>query len=118
MRKRRVVITGMGAATPLGGNVAETWKGLIAGRSGIGPITLFDASTFPTRIAGEVRTSDPARWSARGEEFSQLGRNSLFALDAAAEAMKDAGLSAGEDSRRLGVYFGAGDGGFDFPKYA
>ena len=59
---RRVVITGMGARTPLGNSVKETWQGLLEGRSGIGPITIFDASSFPTKIAGEVKKCDFGKW--------------------------------------------------------
>ena len=116
---RRVVITGMGAMTPLGNNVRDTWKGLCEGRSGVRDITIFNAKSFPTKIAGEVKGADLAKWSKKGEEFSFLGRNSLFALEAAEEAMKDAGLKAlSVDPSRLGIYFGAGDGGFDFEEYA
>lgn len=117
--KTRVVITGMGAVTPLGKNVAETWKALLAGQSGVAPITLFDASRFPTKIAGEVKEDHLAHWQKRGAEFAHLGRNSIFALDAAEEAMRQAGLLENKtDQERLGVYFGAGDGGFNFKQYA
>ena len=117
--KRRVVITGMGAMTPLGNSVRDTWKGLCEGRSGVRRITIFDAESFPTKIAGEVKGADLAKWQKAGEEFSFLGRNSLFALEAAKEAMGDAGLSGlSRDPERLGIYFGAGDGGFDFQEYA
>jgi len=113
---RRVVITGMGAVTPLAGNVASTWKGLVEGRSGVGPITLFDASTFPTKIAGEVKELAAEKWKKRFGEL--LGRNSLFALQAAEEAVADARLDGRGDRTRIGIYFGAGDGGFDFAQYA
>jgi 3-oxoacyl-[acyl-carrier-protein] synthase II len=117
--EKRIVITGMGAVTPLGNNVRDTWQGLCEGRSGIRQITIFDAGNFPTKIAGEVKGADFAKWSKAGEEFSFLGRNSLFALEAADEAMKDAGLdNRRPESERLGIYFGAGDGGFDFQEYA
>ena len=116
--ERRVVITGMGARTPLGNSVKETWKGLLEGRSGIGPITIFDASSFPTKIAGEVKNADVTKWQKKGPQFSQLGRNSLFALEAAEEASRDAKLDPDKKDPRLGVYFGAGDAGFDFPVYA
>ncbi len=115
---RRVVITGMGAMTPLGNSVQETWRGLLEGRSGIGPITVFDASNFPTKIAGEVRNGDFQKWEKKGPAFDRLGRNSLFALEAAQEAARDAGLDGKIKPERLGIYFGAGDGGFDFPQYA
>lgn len=115
---RRVVITGMGLMTPLANSVAETWKGLIEGRSGIGPITVFDASSFPTKIAGEVKGGDFAKWDRKGGEFVRLGRNSLFALEAAEQAVRDAGIRDKIEPERWGIYFGAGDGGFDFPQYA
>jgi 3-oxoacyl-[acyl-carrier-protein] synthase II len=119
MDDRRVVITGMGAVTPLGNNVTDTWRGLTQGRSGIGKITLFDASRFPTTIAGEIKNFDAGKWAAKNKNFSFLGRNSLFALEAAAEAMQDSGLDQNKiNPSRLGVYFGAGDGGFDFAEYA
>ena len=64
MSKRRVVVTGLGIVSPLGNDLATSWDGIVNGRSGIGPITHFDASAFPTRIAGEVKDFDPARWIA------------------------------------------------------
>lgn len=96
------VITGIGAVTPLGLNAAETWAGLLAGRSGIGPITLFDASELPVRIAGEVSGFDPAelldaKRARRSARFSQL------AIMAAREAVEDAGLGPGGSTERIGV---------------
>ena len=117
MSTNRVVITGMGAVTPLANNVRDTWHGLCEGKSGIGPLTLFNAESFPTRIAGEVKKTDFfPRWQKPGARW---GRNSLFALEAAAEAMAEAGLKDHRlDPARVGIYFGAGDGGFDFEEYA
>lgn len=116
---RRVVITGLGAVTPLAHDAPSTWKALVEGRSGVGPITLFNASTFPTRIAGEVKNFSASRWTKKSDDFRFIGRNSLFALEAATEAVRDAGFDAGRiDPERLGVYFGAGDGGFNFEEYA
>lgn len=116
---KRVVITGLGAVTPLGNDVPRTWKALCEGASGVGNITIFDASTFPTHIAGEVKNFDFKKWTARAKDNAYLGRNSFFALEAAEEALKDAGLDQKKpDARRFGVYFGAGDGGFDFSNYA
>jgi 3-oxoacyl-[acyl-carrier-protein] synthase II len=116
MMEHRIVITGMGAVTPLAEDVRGTWKALCEGRSGVGAITLFDAQSFPTQIAGEVKKKDFSLWQKPG---LKLGRNSLFALQAADEALTEAGL---EDHRldplRVGIYFGAGDGGFDFEEYA
>ena len=89
---RRVVVTGMGMVTPVGRDLESTWSALLAGRSGVGPIALFDARTFPTRIAAEVQDfrlddylDDAARWA-------EHSRNSQFALAAAKMAMKDSGL--------------------------
>jgi 3-oxoacyl-[acyl-carrier-protein] synthase II len=85
----------------------------------VGAITLFDATTFPTRIAGEVKHFPASRWTEKSPDFRFIGRNSLFALEAASEAFRDAGLDAAKiDAERLGVYFGAGDGGFNFEEYA
>lgn len=117
--KKRVVITGMGAMTPIGKNVPQTWKALIEGKSGIRRITLFNAESFPTKIAGEVKDADFSFWQAKGAEYSALGRNSLFALEAVQEAMQQSGLLEKRiDPTRLGIYFGAGDGGFNFKQYA
>jgi 3-oxoacyl-[acyl-carrier-protein] synthase II len=118
MPEKRVVITGMGAVTPLANSVADTWKGLVQGRSGIGPITIFDASTFPTNIAGEIKNLDMAVWNSRVES-PYLGRNSFFALEAAQQAVADARIDTQVvDPVRYGIYFAAGDGGFNFEQYA
>lgn len=112
---RRVVITGIGTVTPLGLSVRETWSGLLMGRSGIGPITLFDASEFPTRIAGEVRDFDFERWKWRDPALKQASRSTFFALQAAEEAFKDSHLRPfNMNPERFGIYFGAGDSGVDF----
>lgn len=119
MDRKRVVITGIGAVTPLGNNVKETWRGLVEGRSGIGNISIFDAFGFPTQIAGEIKAFDFSKWLKKEGMPSSIGRNSHFALEAAAEAIENSGFNSARVSRnRLGVYFGAGDGGFDFPEYA
>src|SRR5699024_10858460 len=87
---RRVVITGCGAVTPLGGTAATTWDGLAAGRSGVRPIELFDAQTYPVRIAGQVPDLDADALELPGAE--ELSRQGRFGLAAAAEAIRDAGL--------------------------
>ncbi len=116
--RRRVVVTGMGAVTPLGLSLPETWKNLLAGKSGIGPITLFDASEFPVRIAGEVRGFDFAQWRNRNEAWAQAGRSTFFALQAAREAFQDAQLERGAgEPERFGLYFAAGDWGIDFERF-
>ncbi len=111
--EERVVITGMGALTPVGLNVEETWAGLVAGRSGITAITQFDASHLPIRIAGEVKGFDPTDYIPF-KEVRRMARASHLALAAGLQAMADAGL--GEqvpDPERSGVVMGTGVGGFD-----
>jgi 3-oxoacyl-[acyl-carrier-protein] synthase II len=107
---RRVVITGLGAITPLGHSVAETWTGLVEGRCGIGPLTLFDASTFETRIGGEVQNFDPSavRNQTRPAIAEALDRKNALGWVAAAEAFRDAGLQPGEgyEPGRLGIALG------------
>ena len=117
MEDRRVVITGLGAVTPLGKNAPDTWRGLLEGRSGVRRISLFDASTFPTKIAGEVKNFGIAQ--AASDKLRFAGRHSLFALTAAEEAVHDSGIRNSKiNPERFGVYFGAGDGGFNFAQYA
>jgi len=108
----------MGAVTPLGNNVRDTWLRVTQGKSGVGPITLFDASTFATRIAGEVKGFPFEKWLERNPPLACATRSTFFALQAAAEAYKDAGLRPfSVDSRRFGIYFGAGDSGIDFDPF-
>ena len=91
MSRRRVVVTGLGLVCPVGVGVEESWQALIAGKSGIGPISHYDASTFPTRIAGEVRGFEPEKYMDR-KEVRRNDRFIQFALAAADMAMKDSGL--------------------------
>jgi 3-oxoacyl-[acyl-carrier-protein] synthase II len=107
---RRVVVTGLGAVTPLGNDARSTWRAALAGESGIGWITTFDASEFPVRIAAEVKDFDPTT-VASPKEVRKLDRNVLLALGAATEAMADAGMN-GFDPSRAGVVFGTAIGGF------
>ena len=110
---RRVVITGIGLVTPLGIGIEENWQALTAGRSGIAPITQFDASAFATHIAGEVKGFDPTRWMEKREAKS-IDRFLQFALAAGKMALEDAGLPQkfeGEAAERAGCYVGAGLGG-------
>ena len=110
---RRVVVTGMGMLTALGNDVASTWAGMVAGRSGIGPITAFDASRLNARIAGEVKDFDPSRVIDR-KEMRRMDRYIQFGLVAARQAMDQAGLPArleGEEAERTGVILGTGLGG-------
>ena len=111
MSRRRVVVTGLGLVSPVGVGVEASWSALVAGKSGIAPITLFDASTFPTRIAGEVKGFEPAQFMDR-KEVRRNDRFIHFALAAAEMAVKDAGLDmAKEDADRVGCIVGAGIGG-------
>jgi len=110
---RRVVVTGMGAITPLGHSVAETWNAAMAGRSGIGPITQFDSSSVATGFAGEVREWDPESVIIK-REARRLDRSAQLFIGAAQQAMDDAGLDfvADEaDADRAGVIVGSGLGG-------
>ncbi len=111
MSRRRVVVTGLGLVSPVGNGVEESWSALLAGKSGIGPITQFDASTFPTRIAGEVKGFDPEKYLDRKE----VRRNDRFihlAMAAADQAFRDSGLDmARENPERVGAIVGSGLGG-------
>lgn len=109
---RRVVITGLGTVNPLGNSVADFWQAIRAGKSGVGPITRFDASEYQTRIAAEVKDFDPANYMDR-REARKMDLFSQYAVAASLEAMRDAGLEAGvDDPARLGVMLGVGIGGF------
>src|SRR6266568_4209403 len=111
MSRRRVVVTGLGLVSPVGVGLEPSWSALVAGKSGIAPITLFDASTFPTRIAGEVKGFDPAQFMDR-KEARRNDRFIQFALAAAEMAVKDAGLDMSKvDAERVGCIVGAGIGG-------
>ncbi|MBA3365486.1 MAG: beta-ketoacyl-ACP synthase II [Actinobacteria bacterium] len=107
---RRVGVTGLGAVTPLGNDVASTWDAALAGRSGIDFIRSFDASDFPVRIAAEVKDFDPSA-VASPREVRKLDRNVLLALAAAKEATADAQLN-GFDPARVGIVLGSAIGGF------
>ncbi len=116
--RRRVVITGMGAITPLGHGVEEMFRALCEGRNGVGPIRNFDARRFPTTFAAEVKDFDLGRWIKDPGRFDDTGVNTRFALAAARQALEDAGLleeqHPGVDRTRFGVYFGSGEGIQDF----
>jgi 3-oxoacyl-[acyl-carrier-protein] synthase II len=108
---RRVVITGIGLATPLGCGTEKNWQALIAGRSGIGPLTLFDCSDFPVRFAGQVNDFDPAAFIDK-KEIKRADRFAQFALAAAQMAMDDSGYVIERDlAHRVGVVIGVGMGG-------
>jgi 3-oxoacyl-[acyl-carrier-protein] synthase II len=109
MDGRRVVVTGLGAVTSLGKDLASTWEGLAAGRSGIGPITLFDASAFRTHLAAEIKELPGGIEPALRR---RLSRTDVIGLAAASEALADSGLDLDrEDPSRIGVVLGAGVSG-------
>ena len=111
MDTRRVVITGLGALTPVGNTADEFWSSLLQGRSGIGPITRFDTADFPTRIAGEVRNFDPLNFVDK-KDARRLDPYLQYAIAAAVLAVRDAGLDTGKvDATRFGVLIGSGIGG-------
>jgi 3-oxoacyl-[acyl-carrier-protein] synthase II len=106
---RRVVITGMGAISPIGLSKAEFWKNLLQGRSGVSHITLFDASSFATRIAAEVKDFDPLHFIAKRKMIKVMMRDMQFAVAAAKVAIEDSQLNTEEiDPLRFGVVIGAG----------
>jgi 3-oxoacyl-[acyl-carrier-protein] synthase II len=108
---RRVVVTGLGAVTPLGNTVPEFWANVVAGKSGVREITLFDASAMPTRIAGEVRGFEPGELIGK-KEARRMDRFAQFAFVAAREAVADSKLVITDDNRdRIGVIFASGIGG-------
>jgi len=106
---RRVVVTGLGAVTPLGNSAPETWRAALAGESGIDWIDAFDATDYPVRVAAEVKDFDPTS-VASPKEQRKLDRNVLLALAAGKEAVEDAGLN-GFDPNRVGIAFGSAIGG-------
>ena len=110
--KRRVVVTGMGAITPVGNDVATTWRSLIEGKSGTAPITKFDASKFPVRFAAEVKGFNPLDFMDR-KEAKRADQYTQYAVAAARQAMTDARLVErnGMDPDRIGVIIGSGIGG-------
>ena len=114
--RRRIVITGLGAVTPLGLTVNDLYQNQLEGKSGAGPITWFDASRFPTTFACQVKNFDLGRFVKDPQRWAQSGVNTTFALAAAKQALEDAGLldNAKVDRTRFGVYLGSGEGIQDF----
>jgi beta-ketoacyl-acyl-carrier-protein synthase II len=108
---KRVVVTGLGAITPLGNDVSTTWNGMIEGRSGYGPITLFDASPFAVQIAGEIRNFDPLQWVER-KDARRMDRNVQFAVAAARQAVDDSRLKiTSSNAESIGAIIGTAIGG-------
>jgi 3-oxoacyl-[acyl-carrier-protein] synthase II len=110
-KARRVVVTGLGMITPLGTTVEKTWESIVAGRSGIGPITRFDTAGLETTIAGEVNDFEPTQYMDR-KEIRRADRFAQMAVAAAGQGLKDAGIEiTPENAPRIGVAFGSGIGG-------
>src|SRR5262245_47004058 len=114
--RRRVVITGMGAITPLGHSVEALYRGQTEGKSGVGPITLFNASRFPTKIAAQLKDFDLGKFVGNTERWGNAGSNSRFAAAASQQALADAELLENDkvDRTRFGIYLGCGEGIQDF----
>jgi len=113
MDKRRVVITGVGAVTPVGNTADEFWAALVAGRSGIGPITRFDTTGYATRIAGELKGFDPLKYIDKKDD-RKFDRFLKYAVACAAMAVEDAGIKTDRvDATRFGVLVGSGIGGIE-----
>jgi len=119
--RRRTVITGMGWITPLGHDVEEVWRRMLAGESGMAPTTIFDAATFPSTFSGEVKGFRLEDFLGdRAARHAEASRNSQFALAAAQMAWTRAGLAdhGDLDSARVGVYLGGGEGPIDFDNFS
>lgn len=112
MSMRRVVVTGLGAITPVGCDVDTFWNSLKNGKNGIDFISRFDASDFKAKLAAEVRDFDPALYLEKAD-IRKTDRFTQFALAAAGQAVKDSGIENNIESERFGVYFGSGIGGFE-----
>src|SRR5262245_56719897 len=111
--KRRVVVTGIGLVSPVGIGTADTWTAVLAGTSGIAPITHFDAARHSTRFAGEVKGFDPLQWLEK-KDVKKCARFIHFALACTTMAMGESGLTIGPDNAaRVGVIIGSGIGGFE-----
>ncbi len=111
MSKRRVVVTGLGLLTPVGNNVEESWKNIVAGKSGIAPITAFDASQFSTRISGSVKDFDATEYLTPKDQ-KKMDTFIHFGIAAGIQAMDDAGIEVTEENaERIGVAIGSGIGG-------
>lgn len=113
MSKRRVVVTGLGAVTPIGSDVSEYWNGLISGKNGVALITHFDTSKFDTKFAAEVKDFNPEKYFDK-KSVKRLDRFSQFAIAASVQAMEDAKVNLETlNKEKAGVVFGSGIGGLD-----
>jgi 3-oxoacyl-[acyl-carrier-protein] synthase II len=114
LSKRRVVVTGLGLLTPVGNTVEESWKNIVAGKSGIGPITAFDASQFSARISGSVKNFDPADYIAH-KDIKKMDTFIHFGLAAGIQALDDSGIEVtDENAEGIGVAIGSGIGGLPY----
>ena len=112
MEQKRVVVTGLGALTPLGNTVEEFWNNLISGKSGAAPITRFDTAKFKTKFACEVKNYDPLNYFEK-PEIRKMDPFAQYALVTSDEAIRDSGLNLDEvNKERVGVIWGSGNGGF------
>jgi len=116
---RRVVVTGMGMVTPVGLDLETTWSSLLEGRSGVGRISLFDAETFPTKIAAEASGFELSDYIDNPGRWDDYCRNTKLAIAAAARAVSHSGITDAKnlDRNRFGVYLGSGEGQQDFPRF-
>lgn len=113
MKQNRVVITGLGAVTPLGNDVATTWDNVLAGKSGIGELTRVDSSPFPTKVAAELKDFDPVNFMDK-KDSRKMDRFTQYAVASALMAVKDANLEiTSENAERVGVWIGSGIGGME-----
>ena len=113
MKLRRVVVTGLGALTPIGNTVSEYWEGLVGGKSGAAPITYFDTSLFKTTFACELKDFDPENFMDR-KLARKMDRFAQYAIVSSEEAIKDCGINLETaDKDRIGVIWGAGIGGLE-----
>ncbi|MBM7653697.1 beta-ketoacyl-ACP synthase II [Neobacillus cucumis] len=113
MEKRRVVVTGVGAVTPLGNDVVTTWKGIIEGKSGVGPMTRVNADEYPAKVAAEVKDFNPEAFMDK-KDARKMDRFTQFAVASALMAVQDANLTINEEnSHRVGVWIGSGIGGME-----
>ncbi len=114
MSKRRVVVTGLGLLTPVGNTVEESWKNIVAGKSGIAPITAFDASQFSARISGSVKNFDPAEYISH-KDIKKMDTFIHFGLAAGIQALDDSGIEVtDENAESIGVAIGSGIGGLPY----
>ncbi len=116
--RRRVVVTGIGWVNPLGCQIETVWSRLLAGQSGVGRISLFDASNFPTKIAAEVRDWDVSEVGENPADWKFQGRHTHFAVGAGHKAVSDSGIGEARiDPTRFGIYTGSGEGQQDFNRF-